>query len=637
MKRLATCIIIIFICFNLSALETSLRITPQFTYTLDKVRPTSIEDIVPKDLRRIGFGALVNTDFNFFNFLNIGPEFSYVNTPQIQLPDNFNLISAGLSVGGFFYPLTRLHLGLSASAGVNLSFINSKSIDIENFNLGYYYRGWFEAGYRFSTSFVLALSGGYQSYYTNKFQPITSTIFAGITTKFNFTSGTKFASNLSIAVEQDIPVYPCFSKLYEETPIAFAVLQNTGTAELTDVKVYFTAGKYSKNEKECFSVDKLYKRESIDIPIYSSFSDRLLQFSEDGKISGEVIIDYKLLGKKMHEVKEIVIDVYNRNAFNWSDPAGLASFISSSTDEILSAAKYIAGVQIENLKPGMNEPFQYAAAIMEGLRLAGITYSEDTLTPYTSYHLSDENDYVQYPLQTLNLLSGDYDDLGILVCSCLESFGISTGYLLTEDDFIVLVATGITPGKEKNQFAFSGLYIDDNNVWLGLSMASFNKGFSNSRIDALKKISALQKEESENFVVIDTEAAHEYYPSIDFSNYTGAYRNPSPLKIIENVNTAMNYYVKSELNALIVKFKKTGETKKLADTYFRAGMYSEALQEYQKLNTEAAMNNIALIYKIQKKYKQAYTIYQQVLQKNPENKVAANAIEVLKPYLEVSN
>ena len=87
------------------------------------------------------------------------------------------------------------------------------------------------------------------------------------------------------------------------------------------------------------------------------------------------------------------------------------------------------------------------------MRQAGIKYEEDVGTPYDTYHLDMETlDYIQYPYQTMLYKSGDKDDLGILIMSLLQSVGIQTGFLATQDDFIVLFNTEIPENRIDNFF-----------------------------------------------------------------------------------------------------------------------------------------------------------------------------------------
>ena len=131
----------------------------------------------------------------------------------------------------------------------------------------------------------------------------------------------------------------------------------------------------------------------------------------------------------------------------------------------------------------MNANLQYAIGIIEGLRLIGMDYSEDNVTPYATFHYDTELDSIQYPLQTLQCLSGDYDDLGILVCSCLQTINVPTGYIPYDDDFIVLVKLNMGAKQALNNFASTeGLVIDydADEVYLALSMKNLAKGFTAS-------------------------------------------------------------------------------------------------------------------------------------------------------------
>ena len=84
---------------------------------------------------------------------------------------------------------------------------------------------------------------------------------------------------------------------------------------------------------------------------------------------------------------------------------------------------------------------------------------------------------------------------------------------------------------------------------------------------------------------------------------------------------------------IIKKFRASGDTKKLADTYVRAGMYNEAIAEYSKLNTLSAMNNMGMVYSAQKSYKSALGMYNKVLAKDPDNKSALAGSKKIKALI----
>lgn len=606
------------------SLDFALRLSPEISFPSEENLGT-------------GFGFMANADIDLFNIVTLGLEGGYGSIKQKSLDENFNIFMGGVSGGIYYYPLSRLYLSANGSYGIHSISINAPSVT--NSGKGTYWRIFGEAGFRFTENFVLNAMGGYKSFSIDGDSFISSP-FAGLSAKFNFSTNKKTSSdNFFVSFEQDSSLFPVYASMYKTVPLGYATIRNVSSAEVSDVHVSFRAGKYSASDKECEVFSSLSRYKSKEIPVYADFGPEILRFSEDGKINGELVISYKFLGKRLTEIQNIVLDVKHRNSFSWNDPASLACFIDNGAPEILEAAKYIAGAEILNLKPGMNSPFQYAAAITEGLRLAGIVYSQDTVSPYTKFRNGDENDSVQYPLQTLSLLSGDYDDLGILVCSCLESFGVGTGYIACDDDFLVLVDTGIAPDKKSNQFTGEDVISDENTSWLALSMKNFSKGFTESRSAAAKKLSALKKlassseDEEPPFEIVDTHAAWENYPPVTFSGYHGSYKNPSKEAIIRAVNEDVNHYINTELTVLIKKFRTAGDTKRLADTYVRAGMYNEALAEYQKLGTVSSWNNMGMVYTAQKAYKSALSMYNKVLAKDPENKTALAGVKKIKALI----
>lgn len=607
---------------NAFSLDFALRLSPELAFPSEENLGT-------------GGGVMANFDVDLFNIVTVGVEGGFDSVKQESLDENFSIFMGGISGGLYYYPLSRLYLSANGSYGIHSTSINAPSVTTSG--KGTYYRIFGEAGFRFTQNFVLNATGGYKSFSLDG-DSFISAPFVGLSAKLNFSTNKKSSSdNFFISFEQDSSMFPVYSSMYKTVPLGYATIRNMSSAEVSDVHVSFRAGKYTSSDKECEVISSINRYKAKEVPIYADFGPEILRFSEDGKINGELVIKYRFLGKHLTEVQNIVLDVKHRNSFSWNDPASLACFIDNGAPELLEVAKYIAGAEIINLKPGMNSPLQYAAAIMEGLRLAGIIYSEDTLTPYTKFRTGDENDSVQYPLQTLNLLSGDYDDLGILVCSCLECFGIGTGYIASDDDFLVLVDTGIAPDKKQNQFTGDDVISDENTTWLALSMKNFQKGFTQARIAAAKKISAMQSAQTEEddglFEIVDTHTAWETYPPVTFSGYSGSYKNPSKDAIVRAVNEATNYYINNEITVLIKKFRAAGDTKRLADSYVRAGMYNEALAEYQKLGTISSMNNMGMVYTAQKAYRSALGMYNKVLAKDPENKTALAGVKKIKALI----
>ena len=279
----------------------------------------------------------------------------------------------------------------------------------------------------------------------------------------------------------------------------------------------------------------------------------------------------------------------------------------------------------------MNANLQYAIGIMEGLRLIGMGYSEDNITPYATYHTGYEMDSIQYPLQTLQCLSGDYDDLGILVCSCLQTVNVPTGYI-PFDDFIVLVKLNMTAKQALNNFASTdGLVIDydADQVYLALSMANIEKGFTASYKAGAEAVVKCFSNEDVYYDFIDTTDAWTNYKPVAFSTNSSV-TTPKQDALVKNIRAAIQDYISSDIEAVIKRARDAGDTNKLGVALVRAGRYTEAKKEFQKAADRGsipAMNNVANILMIEKNYTAAAAQYKKILDKDPENKVAQKGLE----------
>ena len=483
MKKYLCLLLISLVMLPLCAVELSFRLSPAVVLNNETIGTGDSKSNIYKP----GFNGFFQTDVNLFNFLSIGLEGGGAVQNLEKSDDPFSFIYGGAGLGLYYFPLSRLYLGAGASIGFsNFSYTNTTGNDDDSGSNKpdskgrwiSYWRAYAEAGFRINPNLCINANAGYLvNNYVNK------NFTVGASIRVSFDAGSKNTSNLNVTLSQDDAVIPYFTSLYRTNPIATVTVKNSETAEIRNVRVSFIAGKYSSSMIECATAKVINKNKSMNFPVIADFSNDILNISEDAKITGEILIEYELLGKKKQSVHPVVISVYNRNTFFWNDSSALASFVSPDTTEVLEVAKYLAGVERNNLYTGMNRNVQFAASIMEGLRLSGITYSEDKTTPYTQYHLSEEADFIQFPLQTLNCLSGDYDDLGILIASCLESVGVKTSLIVSDDDFLVLVALGIDASAAESHFTDTNQLVTlDDDVYLILSMANFEKGFTASHI-----------------------------------------------------------------------------------------------------------------------------------------------------------
>lgn len=629
MKRTGTWILaLLLFAAPLSAVDFTFTATPAVNISMQKEMP-------------LGFSGFLQADLNLFNFLTFGLEGNYT----LFKPDGFTkpiqLFGGGVDLGLYFFPLSRIYTGIGGGFGANSGYVNVREAnDVYNtYNpTGLYYRGYADLGFRFTPDFILTLQGGYLSYIKKDFSAFNNGFFGGVGIKINRSVGASKnrAKAVTVSLEQYGDIYPSYSRIYRDNECGVLTITNHESAEIRNVHIYFDADKYTSSVIECGSISRLNRGKSVDIPLFIDFSDAIMSFSENGLIPGNVTIEYQMLGQKRKIQQSVTLSVRNRNAFVWDDPAALSVFVSSETPEIQNFAKSVAGIARNELATAMNRNLQFTAAMFLALRCVGITYSEDKLTPYAEYHLGGLEDSILYPMQTMECLSGDYDDFAILLMSCLESQGISCAYIATPDDFIVFVDLALSASAVGNHFADTeSVLVDEeaNTVYMPLAMSHFEEGFTKTRIrgsELLKQI--MNDEEGEYDFILLQDAWTVYKPVV----YNVASANLSSLDssyVASQLNTAIDNYILTDLNPIVDRVKKTGDHNKTGVALVRAKRYKEAKAEFSKVNSIAALNNIANIYTIEQDYDNAMKTYQKVLAADPENKNAQTGLENLKNKL----
>jgi len=553
----------------------------------------------------------------------------------------------GLNVSAFFYPLSRLELQGGVAGGLHFGLydfpgikdasgkdyeINPEQIIMKNI----YLRPFMDAAFRLSPNLTVGAEAGYSLYILDKFnfsEPMVAGPEFGVSVKYTINTS-KVSKKIDSDCLQDEPVYPVYANIYKENGFAYARISNYESAEIRDVKIYFRADQYTSSLFPCGEVPVIRKNKSVDVPLLADFSENLSSITEDGQIPGEIIIEYTMLGKPMTAEDTFILDVYNRNAMKWVDPAIVAMFISPNSNEILELSKSIVGIARDSLKTGLNRNMQFGMWIVEAINTIGIDYVPGVNTPYATYHFDmDSVDSIQFPFQTLTYKSGDVDDLAVLASSLFQSVGIDTALIPLSDDFIVALSMNTT---EKGVASLvnnpESVIVYDDEVWLPLSMKNIKDGFNKSWKAALDAI-ALEEEGSEMIILRDAWA--NYAPvgisgkaqNVKYDNNLLKKRADKDLaeylqneiqpKIKTQASLAASNPTEANLNALGLLYVRSGDYRNAKDAYNRSA----------KLGSVSAMSNLANIALLEKDYEGAKRWYNKVLEINPEHSGAKKGLE----------
>jgi hypothetical protein len=554
------------------------------------------------------------------------------NSIQGDEEKSLSIYSAGGGVGLYCFPVSRLLVRLDGSIGAYIPSLDGNSGDI-----GMYWRGGGELGFRFTPDFTIAANAGWRQYHLSDNGIFNMGLYVGLTAQFSVQTGNN-ASRETVGVnfDQYESVYPAFMQLYQKNAIGSLVIRNNENAEIRDVRVSFRASPYTASEFPCGTIPFVARGRSVEVPLLADFSAEILRFTDKGRILGEVVIRYKFLGKEREVARSVILAANNRNMVTDGDIVALAAFISPTSPDTVDYAKFIAGLSRNDRRIGHNPNFQYAIWLIEGLKAGGVIYGKT---------YSDKTE-AQFPAETLSFRSGNSKDLALLVAGCLESVGIPAAFIQTENDFLVAVSLNINASAAETLFSSSGfnsvkVLIIDDRVWLPLSMTAFNDGFTATWAKAVTVLADnFRAGKTAEFVII--EDAWAVYPPAPFPEQGGRAVRTDAAVAGREVNRAMQQYISGEIQPLLNQVQTRVSAaptaalhNRLGILQIRAGRIADGKASYERaagMGSVPAMTNRGNLALSEKDYATAERWFRQALSKDAKNAAALRGLEQIAEY-----
>ncbi|MCK6614181.1 MAG: hypothetical protein L6Q47_08075 [Ignavibacteriaceae bacterium] len=271
-------------------------------------------------------------------------------------------------------------------------------------------------------------------------------------------------------------IYTSLAGEYAERPFASALVRNLSGKPL---RVRIGSAIQGYHEQQIFSpAVYIPSGDTLRIPVYTLVTGG---YNEKKSVLAQVKFSF-YAGDEGEPEEEIVKPVllYGVNAWN-GRTKDLNYFIGRDIQELGSRAKQIisdsAGFASETQQA---RQFAYIRGLYQTIA-KGLSYVSDPLAT---------SDYVQFPLETMQVRGGDCDDLSVLFAALYESIGIETALIDYSASsgmrhVTVMVNTGLFPeeawmitSNEQKYFIKKDIYGDDR-VWIPLEVTEF-RGFNES-------------------------------------------------------------------------------------------------------------------------------------------------------------
>lgn len=185
--------------------------------------------------------------------------------------------------------------------------------------------------------------------------------------------------------------------------------------DLDSITVRYRLSNYS--DFNYLSLGGLKAGQSLTFNLTPIVDSGILYLSEDTVLPLEVKISYCSVECNRSIEQTVPVTVKGRNAFSWEKLDYLAAWISYKSPEV----RRFSTNATAGLSTSSEENKVIAAELIYNkLKEKGIRYASDPRDNLGVY------DYVQFPIETLDLKAGDCDDLVVLYSALLESVGVPT-------------------------------------------------------------------------------------------------------------------------------------------------------------------------------------------------------------------
>lgn len=417
-----------------------------------------------------GLGAGAKLTYRPIKFMNIFAQGDYLS---MALPgvDPISIMHGSVGTGYHINVSDRVSLDLNINAGL----YNAKSrSSLSGFTAG----GSIVFSYKInpSISVDVGASGTHFASGNKPLMLLNAAVSPGLS--FNVTEFFNRDANVDIKATQLAPVFPVLYSWYENNSFGKVNVTNNEDAAITNVTVSFFQPQYMAHAKECVTIKKIQKGETVSVDLLAFFNEQMLELREKTDTNSVVIVNYSYLGQKRTKTIPLTVPVYGRNNMSWDDDRRAAVFVSSKDPAAMQFAKYTASIVRENLHTDIPVNIQYAMGIFETLNQFGLNYVVDPSSAFEDNVGTSSIDFLQFPYQTLMYRGGDCDDISILVCSLFEAVGIDTAFITIPGHIFMAFNAGITPAQARESFKnISDFIIVDNEVWVPLEITLSDEGF----------------------------------------------------------------------------------------------------------------------------------------------------------------
>jgi tetratricopeptide (TPR) repeat protein len=445
------------------------------------------------------------------------------------------------------------------------------------------------------------------------------------------TATTTTAASTGVTLEQVSidEIFPVFRSYYDDHPIGTAALKNGGATAIENVKVELELKGYMDAKKPCTAPTTIAAGASGKVDLTAVFNDNVLKITEGTKALATVSVSWTVGGQASTKDFVQTVQFLKLNAMTWDDDDRAAAFVTAN-DPVVQQFRSAVVTNVDKAVTAVDLKLRTAMALHQTLVKYGLKYWTDPNAAYaTVTKTKSAVDSLQFPVQTIQLKTGDCDDLAILACALLESAAVESAFVTVPGHIFVAFALAMKPDEAKKTFAKpDDLIFKNDKAWVPWEITALSGGFLKAWETGAKEWRASDAKGEAGFHPV--QAAWKKYKPVAYPGTQAAVTLSSEAEwtkaYTEEVKTFINQQIATQVQKLQGEIKtnpsKPEYVNRLGVLYARYGLATEAEKEFLKLDTQdyvPALVNLGNLAFLKPDMKTALAYYNRAYKKEPAN------------------
>lgn len=271
-------------------------------------------------------------------------------------------------------------------------------------------------------------------------------------------------------------LFPALMNVYACEPSGVLKVKNNSKETIKNVELSAYIRKYMDFGSASDIVAEIKPGDTVEIPIKTVLNSEVMKVNENVNLQMQLTLTWNEKNLQKKQVITRPVTMYKKSAIVWSDTSMLSCFILPNDK---SVASFAFNTIVINERKVLSHNISNGILICNAVGKLPVKYIPDPIAP-VSEQLGNEYavDTVRLPFETLKLKGGDCDDLTTLLCSLMESAGISTALITTSGHIFMAFNTGKAYNSVWNNLpdGYAALEVDGE-AWIPVEVTACNNGF----------------------------------------------------------------------------------------------------------------------------------------------------------------